>query len=131
MIQVTCAVIFDNDKILVTQRGVKQHQPFLWEFPGGKIESGETAESCILRELFEELGIHVRLKGKLKKCNYDYGSFQVTLIPFIAEIVSGTITLHEHMNFSWMKPGELKSLDWTPADIAIVNQVMEYCGVHQ
>ncbi len=129
MIRVACAVIFDKEKILVTQRGAKQQQPFLWEFPGGKIEAGESADACIVRELHEELGIQIRLKGTFNECSYDYGNFQVMLIPFIAEITSGSITLTEHMNFCWKKPGELMLLDWAPADIEVVSQVLIYCGV--
>lgn len=124
MIRVTCAIIFHENKILVTQRGPGMKQPFKWEFPGGKIEDGETDEACILRELKEELNISATLTGKLKDCFYDYGDFQITLIPFTAEFKSGKLTLSEHMNFAWLSPDELTSLDWAPADVEVVGELL-------
>ncbi len=125
MIRVTCAIIFHENKILVTQRGSGMKQPFKWEFPGGKIEDGEMAETCILRELKEELHISVTLTGKLKECLFDYGDFQITLIPFTADFKSGTLTLTEHMNFAWLSPDELTSLDWAPADVQVVGELLK------
>jgi len=124
MIQVACAVIFKDGKILVTQRGPAMKQPLLWEFPGGKIEPGETAENCIARELLEELNIEVTLNGRLPDCAYTYPDIAINLVPFIAEFKSGIITLHEHMKYMWLSPTELKSLDWAPADIKVVNHIL-------
>ena len=125
MIRVTCAIIFHENKVLVTQRGPDMKQPFKWEFPGGKIEDGEMAEACMLRELKEELHISATLTGKLKECFFDYGDFQITLIPFTAEFKSGIVTLTEHMNFAWLSPDELKSLDWAPADVEVVGELLK------
>lgn len=125
MIAVACAILFHENKILVTQRSPGMHQPFKWEFPGGKIEAGETGEACIIRELYEELHITVNVAGKLKDFSHDYGSFQIVLIPFIVFYKSGTITLTEHMNYKWLSPFELEVLDWAPADIALMKEVIK------
>jgi 8-oxo-dGTP diphosphatase len=126
MIRVTCAVVFHENKILVTQRGPGMKQPFKWEFPGGKMEPGESEENCILRELEEELQISVTLTGRLKACTHNYGDFQILLIPFTAVYDSGNITLFEHMNFAWLSPDELPKLDWAPADVEVMEAVLEY-----
>jgi 8-oxo-dGTP diphosphatase len=124
MIRVACAIIFYNEKILVTQRGPAMKQPCKWEFPGGKVEVGETDEACILRELLEELHISVVLSGKLRECFYDYGDFQIVLVPFTANFNSGAITLTEHMNYAWLSPDELKKLDWAPADVEVMEMFL-------
>ena len=126
MLRVTCAIIFHENKILVTQRGPAMMQPGKWEFPGGKIESGETEEDCMLRELQEELSISVELIGRLKDCIHDYGDFQITLIPFLANYESGTLTLAEHMNYLWLTPDQLNTLDWAPADVEVVEEVLKF-----
>ena len=122
--RVACAVISAGDKILVTQRGPKMSLPFMWEFPGGKIEDGESDEACIIRELKEELHITVRITGRLKECTYDYGNISITLVPFLALLMSDSITLSEHMNYVWLSHFELKTLDWAPADIEVVEEVL-------
>ena len=126
MLRVTCAIVLHENKILVTQRGPAMMQPGKWEFPGGKIENGESEEECILRELQEELNISVDLFAKLKDCSYDYGDFQITLVPFLANYESGTLTLAEHMNYEWLSPDELKTLDWAPADVEVVEEVLKF-----
>ena len=128
MIRVVCAVIFFEGRVLATQRGKHKNQPQLWEFPGGKIENGESPEECIVRELQEELRIHVKLKNRMQECFHDYGGFEINLIPFLAEFLSGTITLTEHMNYAWLKPEELLRLEWAPADIPVVHEILVYCG---
>ena len=125
MIQVACAVIFKDGKILVTQRGPAMKQPLLWEFPGGKIEPGETAENCIGRELLEELNIEVALNCRLPDCAYTYPDIAINLVPFIAEFKSGIITLHEHMNFVWLPPDQLHTLQWAPADVEVMERLLE------
>jgi len=122
--RVTCAVIFLDGKILATQRGPKMKLPYLWEFPGGKVEAGESEAECISRELKEELNINVKLKGKLNECSHQYDDFEITLIPFLADYKSGTLTLSEHMNYIWLSPDELHTLNWAPADVDIVNQII-------
>ncbi len=124
--RVTCAIVKHENKILVTQRGPGMSQPFKWEFPGGKTEPDETDEESIHRELKEELNINVNLTGKLDDCFYDYGKFTIVLVPFIAELAGGYITLSEHMKFAWLKPEELVTLDWAPADVGVMEQYLKF-----
>ncbi len=123
--RVTCAIIKHENKILVTQRGPGMNQPYKWEFPGGKTEPDETDEESIHRELKEELNIIVNLTGKLDDCFHDYGKFTIVLVPFIAELAGGLLTLSEHMKFAWLNPEELKTLDWAQADIVVVEQYLK------
>jgi 8-oxo-dGTP diphosphatase len=124
MIPVVCGIVMHMGKVLVTQRGAGMHEPLKWEFPGGKMEPGEMAEHCLHRELAEELGITVKITGRLRESRYEYDDFSITLLPLIAEFVSGDITLHEHANYKWVSPGELGSFDWAPADVQVVADLM-------
>ena len=96
MIDVACAIILKDDKILVTQRSEKMSLPLKWEFPGGKIENDETAENCILREIKEELNIEIEIIGKLETKTFDYSNFSINLIPFISNYICGDLILTEH-----------------------------------
>jgi 8-oxo-dGTP diphosphatase len=125
MIKVTCAIIEHNSKVLVTQRGEKMALPLKWEFPGGKIEKGETDESCLIREILEELNINIKITKKLSSNTHQYSEQKIVkLIPFICEWISGEIKLTEHANFIWLSKNELASLDWAEADIPILNEYL-------
>ncbi|MBP7642676.1 MAG: (deoxy)nucleoside triphosphate pyrophosphohydrolase [Saprospiraceae bacterium] len=126
VIRVTCAIIQQNDQILVTQRSAQMSLPHKWEFPGGKIEVGEDEETCILREIKEELGIDIKLLGRLPSNTHNYGNFIIELIPFMAEYLGGSIDLKEHMDYAWLTFDELVNLDWAPADIPIVECVIQH-----
>ncbi len=123
-LQVTCAIIVQEHKILCVQRSAQMKLSLKWEFPGGKLEDGEAEEECIVREIKEELGLEIRVTAKLEQVFHDYGSFALTLIPFIAEIVSGTLVLMEHADYRWLEVEELMMLDWAEADLPIVEQVV-------
>ena len=124
MIDVTCAIILKGYKILATQRSEIMSLPLKWEFPGGKIELYETAESCIHREIKEELNLNISILKKLASKSFDYGKFKINLIPFVAKYESGDILLAEHISFKWMAPEELKTLDWTSADIPVLEEFL-------
>ena len=94
--------------------------PLKWEFPGGKIDWGESPEECLKRELHEELGIEAFVGQACPTTTHHYPSFSVTLYPFICEIISGEITLHEHSAMVWLASEELHSLDWAEADIPVI-----------
>jgi 8-oxo-dGTP diphosphatase len=123
-VQVTCAIIQFNNKILVVQRSENMKLPLKWEFPGGKIEDGETAEDCIEREIKEELDITIDLTSRLSSSFFDYPNFSIELIPFTAIYKGGNIKLAEHKHYLILEKDELTSLDWAKADIPIINQFL-------
>ncbi|MDJ1496823.1 (deoxy)nucleoside triphosphate pyrophosphohydrolase [Cytophagaceae bacterium DM2B3-1] len=124
MIQVTCAIIVKDEKVLVAQRSELMKQPLKWEFPGGKVEANESAEACLIREIQEELSLHIEIQSSLPAHTYDYGTFQINLIPFVAKPLSEQIVLKEHATYAWLNRDELLTLDWAPADIAIVHDFL-------
>lgn len=125
MINVTCAIIFFESKILVTQRSEKMKLPLKWEFPGGKVEEHENEIECIKREIKEEINIEIDVLKRLSNSIYDYGSFKITLIPFLANYISGDIVLTEHLDFKLLDKSELLNLDWAEADLPIVEEFLK------
>jgi 8-oxo-dGTP diphosphatase len=120
-LQVTCALIKDpQGRVLVAQRSATMRHPDCWEFPGGKQDAGESLAQCLVREIAEELGLHIRLTGALPPVTHDYAPPLIQLWPFCAEIVGGTLHLREHAQVQWLEPKQLPSLDWAAADVPIV-----------
>ena len=126
IINVTCAIIVIENKILVTQRSEKMKLPLKWEFPGGKIEENETEENCLLREIKEELNIDIQIFERLEPKKFDYETFSINLIPFISKYLSGDIILAEHKAFKWVSREELKRLDWAAADVPILEEFLKH-----
>lgn len=125
MIKVTCAVIIQNGKVLICQRSETMRLPLKWEFPGGKVELGESEEETIIREIKEELGLLIKVTDKLTPVHYQYpNSSPIELIPFLAEIVSGTIQLAEHRAAKWVQVDALRKYDMAPVDIPVANQLI-------
>ena len=127
-INVTCAIIEFGKKVLVVQRSETMSLPLKWEFPGGKIEPFETEETCILREIKEELGIVIRLKGKLQPSLFEYPTLSIQLIPFIATYDRGDINLSEHKQYLLLEKENLADLDWAEADKPIVQEYLNLKG---
>jgi 8-oxo-dGTP diphosphatase len=125
IINVTCAIIVIENKILVTQRSEKMKLPLKWEFPGGKLEENETEIDCIKREIKEEINIDIEVVKKLSSSVFDYGSFKINLIPFIAKHILGEIKLTEHSDYKLLEKVELLSLDWAEADLPIVEEFLK------
>ena len=125
MINVTCAIILFDNKILVTQRSEKMKLPFKWEFPGGKLEENETEIDCIKREIKEEINIDIEIIKKLSDNIFDYGTFKINLTPFIANYISGEILLSEHKDYKLLDKSELLNLDWAEADLPIVAEFLK------
>ncbi|SOE19815.1 8-oxo-dGTP diphosphatase [Spirosomataceae bacterium TFI 002] len=123
---VTCAIIENENQVLVVQRSEYMKLPLKWEFPGGKIEKWETDEDCIKREIREELNLEIELIKKLTPAIYDYPEVCIELIPFIAKQIGGQLKLNEHADFKYLTKAELLNLDWAEADVSIVK---EYLGL--
>lgn len=125
IINVTCAIILKDKKILVTQRSEKMKLPLKWEFPGGKIEENEGEIQCVTREIKEEINIEIDVLKKLSNSIYNYGTFKINLIPFVANYISGEIILAEHNDFKLLDKSELLNLDWAEADLPIVEEFLK------
>ncbi len=120
-IPVSCAIILgEADDVLAAQRGDNMSMPLKWEFPGGKIEDGETPWDCLVREIKEELNMSIIHEATLPEFNYDYESFSITLYPFLCKLKSSEMILHEHRDVKWQRLVDLHLLDWAAADVAIV-----------
>lgn len=125
-INVTCAIIVKDDKILVAQRSERMKLPLKWEFPGGKLEKNESEIECIKREIKEEINIDIEVVKKLSSSIYDYGTFKINLIPFIVKHISGGIRLSEHKDYKLLDKTELLNLDWAEADLPIVEEFLKF-----
>jgi 8-oxo-dGTP diphosphatase len=118
-IEVVAGIIKDGDKIFATQRGYGEFKDG-WEFPGGKMEPGETPQQALARELKEELAIDVNVGNFLCTVDYDYPTFHLTMHCFYCSVIGGELTLLEHEAAKWLKTTELHSVNWLPADIEVV-----------
>jgi len=120
MIEVSCAIIIKDSKILAVQRGPESSHPLKWEFPGGKLHLDETADQCVIREIEEELRLHIDVLSQLECVEFDYGTKQIRLIPFICKITSGELILTEHVAKCWFDLGEWQTIDWSGADRELI-----------
>jgi 8-oxo-dGTP diphosphatase len=123
-IEVICGIIIQDSKVLVAQRGFNMTLPYKWEFPGGKKQNHETDIECLERELLEELNIRVIVKQQFASNIHSYGTFNILLIAYLAELVEGTILTFEHTRVEWYLKHELSTLDWAAADIPIVKELI-------
>ena len=120
---VTAAIIEENGRIFIARRGPGKHLAGKWEFPGGKIEPGETPEQSLERELVEELGIHVRVGELLCSVRYQSPAVNLELLAFRVTARTGDPVLHEHQDCRWVLPGELLSYDLAESDRKIVERL--------
>ncbi|MDY2936447.1 MAG: (deoxy)nucleoside triphosphate pyrophosphohydrolase [Candidatus Cryptobacteroides sp.] len=118
-IEVVAALIRDGDKIFATQRGYGEYKDF-WEFPGGKIEPGETPEAALKREIKEELATEIDVNEYVGTVDYDYPDFHITLLLYLCSMVSGSLELLEHESAKWLLASELDTVSWLPADLEII-----------
>jgi 8-oxo-dGTP diphosphatase len=121
-IRVVAAVIFHGGKIYATQRGYGAWRDY-WEFPGGKIEPGETPEEALIREIREELDLEITVLGHLCDVEYDYPEFHLSMQCFRCEITSGEPKLLEHEAARWLGREELGTVNWLPADRNILPDI--------
>lgn len=125
IINVTCAIILKDKKVLVAQRSEKMKLPLKWEFPGGKLEFNESETDCIKREIKEEINIDIEVLQKLSNNIHDYGTFKINLIPFLVQYISGEIKLAEHKDYRLLERSQLSNLDWAEADLLIVEEFLK------
>lgn len=123
-VRVVAAIIKEADKIFATQRGYGEFKDG-WEFPGGKIEHGETPEEALVREIKEELGAEIEVIKKLTDVEYQYPTFHLFMECFWAKVVSGKLILKEHEAALWLGKDELDSVDWLPADKGLIELIRE------
>lgn len=121
-IRVVAAVIRSEDKIFATARGYGEFKG-QWEFPGGKIEAGETPQQALKREILEELETEIIVGDLIDTIEYDYPAFHLSMDCFWCEIVSGELTLKEAEAARWLAKDELGTVQWLPADLALIRML--------
>ncbi len=123
-VNVVAAIIRNNDLIFATQRGYGEFKDG-WEFPGGKVEDGETPEQALKREIEEELNTEIEVGDYLTTIEYDYSKFHLSMRCYWAKIIEGRPVLLEHEAARWLLADELDSVEWLPADITIIDLIKE------
>lgn len=123
-IRVVAAVIRDGDKIFATARGYGEYKGW-WEFPGGKIEAGETPQQALAREIREELDTEIRVGELIDTIEYDYPMFHLSMDCFWADVVAGRLVLKEAETARWLTRGTLETVPWLPADAFLIERIKE------
>lgn len=123
-VRVVAAVFRKEGRIFATQRGYGEFKDG-WEFPGGKIEPGETPQQALIREIREELDTEIRVGELIETIEYDYPAFHLSMDCFWCEIVEGSLELREHEAARWLDRESLYSVDWLPADIGLIGKIEE------
>jgi 8-oxo-dGTP diphosphatase len=124
-IEVVAAIIKKDNKILCTQRQDKGETALKWEFPGGKLEPGETNEEALVREIKEELEMEVEVCNYFITVNHQYSFFDLVMHGYVCNVIDDKLVLNEHVDSCWLKIEELDSLDWSEADKPIVEKLMK------
>ncbi|MCZ6633016.1 MAG: (deoxy)nucleoside triphosphate pyrophosphohydrolase [bacterium] len=125
MIQVTCAILIQEGRILAAQRGPEMHLSGRWEFPGGKVEAGESEADCLRREIKEELNLEIQPYKRLPESRLGDGERTICLIPYLCRLEGGMLTVKEHEQVIWCDPEKLVELNWCDADVPIVRYVYQ------
>ena len=121
-IKVVAAIIQDGNKIFATQRGYGEFKDG-WEFPGGKIEQGETPEEALVREIREELDTEIQVGEQIDTVEYDYPEFHLTMYCFLCRVLSGDLILKEHEAARWLTKETIDTVDWLPADEGLIEKL--------
>lgn len=122
-VEVVAAVIRKGDRIFATQRGYGEWKDW-WEFPGGKMEAGETPEEALKREIHEELSTEISVDKFLCTVEYEYPAFHLTMHCFLCSLLTEALHLNEHEAAKWLKEEELESVKWLPADLEVIKRLM-------
>lgn len=125
-IEVVAAIIVNNGKILCTQRNINKYDYISkkFEFPGGKVEEGETNEEAIIREISEELSMDISIDKKFLSVDHGYPDFHLTMHSFLCSSENCSLSLNEHIDYKWLLKNELDNLDWAAADLPIVDKLI-------
>ena len=123
-IEVVAAIITKDGKYFATQRGYGDFAGG-WEFPGGKMETGEMPQDALVREIKEELDAEITVGELFETVEYDYPTFHLTMHCFFCKLVSDHVVLLEHEAAKWLSPEELDSVDWLPADLGLIESLMQ------
>lgn len=121
-VHVVAAIIVHDNKIFTTQRGYGEWNGG-WEFPGGKVEQGETREQALRREIKEELNTAIEVRELFDTVEYDYPKFHLLMDCFICKIISGNLELREHQAAKWLAKDTLDCVDWLPADLELIQKI--------
>lgn len=125
MLEVTCAIIFKDNRVLIAQRSTNMKLPLKWEFPGGKVEPGESKLACLAGEIKEELNLEISVDKGLTNVMHHYPEFSLHLYPFICTYKGGELNAVEHAQVKWEKIANLMAYDWAAADVPVVKKLME------
>lgn len=121
-IEVVAAILRKDDRIFATEKGYGEFKGY-WEFPGGKVEIGESLEEALKREIREELQVEIQIEEKCTVLDYDYPKFHLTMHCYFCSVVSGEIKLVEATEGKWLKKDELNTVNWLPADISLIEEL--------
>ena len=124
-IHVVAALIRRDDEVFATQRGYGNYKDW-WEFPGGKIEIGESPEQALIREIREELTVDISIMGFLTTVEYDYPEFHLSMSCYWCSVKKGQLTLLEHEASKWLPLSDLRQVNWLPADVLVIEEIEQY-----
>lgn len=128
---VVCGIVLrDDGKMLICQRGDGRALAGMWEFPGGKVEPGESPQQALVRELREELGIEVRVGLALGEVDWTYPWARLQLMPFLCSLEEGTLEMREHQALCWIEPTEWSRFAWAPADEPVCRELLDMAYKH-
>lgn len=128
-IEVVAAIIVRDYEVFATQRGYGEWKDW-WEFPGGKIEEGESPQDALKREILEELNADISVGELLDTIEWDYPTFHLTMHCFVCSLLSESLHLNEHEASAWLTADTLRSVRWLPADLALLDKISEIITVH-
>lgn len=123
-IEVVAAIIIKDGQVFATQRGYGEWQGW-WEFPGGKIESGEAPDAALIREIREELNAEIAVGDLLQTIEWDYPTFHLTMHCYLCTLTSDKLHLNEHADSAWLTKETLATVQWLPADVVLLDAIAE------